>query len=150
VCNKEDCWSTNHTESERQQAREKFKEKYKSRFNNNFGRRFQKSFRQYVQEYEGTADDTDDIDEAFQSIVLEEDTDISDGNTEAESETFFTSAGQMSSAYAKEITNTLNNSAFVHSLSAYQQQTSDISPPKDLPTESQSFVASEQKHYGPP
>jgi hypothetical protein len=81
--------------------------------------------------------------------VLEEDTDISDGNTEAESETFFTSAGQMSSAYAKEITNTLNNSAFVHSLSAYQQQTSDISPPKDLPTESQSFVASEQKRYGP-
>jgi hypothetical protein len=68
VCDKEDCWSTNHTESERQQAKDRFKEKYKGRFNNNFGRRFQKSFRQYVMEYEGVEDDkedTDDIDEIF-------------------------------------------------------------------------------------
>jgi hypothetical protein len=36
VYDKNDCWSTNHTESERQQAQERFKEKYKSRFNNNF------------------------------------------------------------------------------------------------------------------
>ena len=62
VCDKEDCWSTNHTESERQEAKDRFKEKYKSRFNNNFGRHFQKSFRQYVMEYKGEDDNTDDID----------------------------------------------------------------------------------------
>ena len=73
--------------------------------------------------------------------MLEEDTDTTDGDTESESETFFTSAGQMSTAYTKDITNTLNNSAFVHSLSAYQQQNSD--------TKGHSFVASEQKRYGP-
>jgi thymidylate synthase len=145
VCDKEDCWSTNHTESERQQAQERFKEKYKSRFNNNFGRRFQKSFRQYVMDYEGTEDNIDDIDEIFQSIALEEDTDTSD-DIEGGPETFLTSAGQISSVHAKDIADALNNSTFEHSLSAYRQEQSQSGT---SPLEAHSLTTYAQKRYGP-
>jgi len=51
--------------------------------------------------------------------VFKEDTDTPDGDTESESETFFTLAGQISSVYTRDIINTLNNLVFIHSLSAY-------------------------------
>ena len=160
VCDKEDCWSTNHTESERQEAKDRFKEKYKSRFNNNFGKRFQKSFRQYVMEYEGVddnIDDTEDINETFQSIILEEDTvkenAASFDDIENESEIFLTSAGQISLAHAKDITDTLNKSAFEHSLYIQSGTSPPENPPenplKNPPMQDCSLTTYEQKRYGP-
>jgi hypothetical protein len=80
--------------------------------------------------------------------VLEEDTNTPDSDTKSESETFFTLAGQMSSTYAKDIATNLNNCTFEHSLSAYQLEPSQ-SDTLSLKAESQSFVASKQKHYSP-
>lgn len=71
ICKKEDCWSTNHSESEQRQAKDRFKSTHASRFSNRFGTRFEKSYRQYVMEYEG---DDDTVDEVFQTISLEDNT----------------------------------------------------------------------------
>ena len=50
VCEKENCWSSNHIEQERQQSKEQFKAKHGSKFNTRFkrkpfeGKPFKRSF----------------------------------------------------------------------------------------------------------
>ena len=65
-------------------------------------------------EYEGeTEDDVDAVNEAFESIILESDR---DDLGDEETEHFFTSFGKISSAYARDITDTLATNALLCSL----------------------------------
>ena len=114
--------------------------KYGDRFQNRYGKPFEKSFRQYITEYEGTEDDI--INEAFQSIVLnsndDEDNDETFDDIE-ESETFMTSLGQISTANAEEFMSTLNDNAFIHSISPLPSLAQDIN---------EVLTTSESKRYG--
>jgi hypothetical protein len=144
VCEKENCWSFNHTEAEQRQSKEIFKLKYSDRFQNRYGKPFEKSFRQYVTEYEGTEDDI--INEAFQSIVIDSNDNEDDDNDETfddieESENVMTSLGQISSANAEQFMSTLNDEAFIHSISHFP------SPAREIKAEV--LTTSESKRYGP-
>ena len=55
ICGKQNCWSTKHTEKERQDARNKFAKRFSNIIN--------KRYDSYVQEQEGIEDDEKDIDD---------------------------------------------------------------------------------------
>jgi hypothetical protein len=95
----------------------------------------------YITEYEGTEDDI--INEVFQSIVLDSNDDEDDDETFddiEESETFMTSLGQISTTNAEEFMSTLNDEAFIHSISPLPSLAKDIN---------EVLTTSESKRYGP-
>jgi hypothetical protein len=95
VCDKEGCWSSNHSKEEREESRKKFRAK--------FNQRFDKYTRQYIADYEGTEDSTDDldsIDEAIEALIVT-DADADAEQTDFEpAEHFVTSFGALESQRA--------------------------------------------------
>ena len=88
VCHKEGCWSSNHTQEERDESRKRFKDK--------FNRRFNKHARQYITEYEGVddADDLESIDEAINTLMIDFETPAEPQGYD-QTELFLTSFGKI-------------------------------------------------------
>jgi hypothetical protein len=110
VCNKEGCWSSNHSKEEREESRKKFKAKFNQRFN--------QYARQYIADYEGTdnedEDDLSSIDEAIEALIVT-DTLPNEDNSEPV-EHFITSFGALEPQRAFDITTNLANQSLTHAL----------------------------------
>ena len=127
ICKKEGCRSWKHTPQEQDEERARFRSKNLNRFNTtsrNFEGRFKEAYRQYIAEYEGDSESEDDLDGAFQALLIDNVDD--DGydtamNTQSNTQTtqFFTTiAGQkdnlLDQSFGKELAIELANRACVH------------------------------------
>jgi hypothetical protein len=119
VCDKEGCWSSNHSKEEREESRKKFRAK--------FSQRFDRYTRQYIANYEVVDDDTDDldsIDEAIKAPMIA-DTDTLPNKDDLDSaEHFTTSFGVLEPQRAFDITTDLANQSLTHALTC-EDVTSD-------------------------
>ena len=118
VCHKEDCWSSEHPQTEQQEAKNRFKAKYSNRYNGN-GSRFEKVLRQYIIECEGTEEEG--IADTIDALLLENDDEEQDitamDNSHIEpQDAFFMSLGQVSAEDAAVIVSKLSDQAFLHSI----------------------------------
>jgi hypothetical protein len=109
VCDKEGCWSSNHSKEEREESRRKFK----ARFN----QRFDKYAKQYIADYEGAddEDDLDSIDEAIEALIVTDILSNDQANLEPV-EHFITSFGALQPQRAFDITTNLANRSLMHAL----------------------------------
>jgi hypothetical protein len=119
VCNKEGCWSTKHTQEEREESRKRFKDK--------FTQRFDRHARQYITEYEGIASDSDadnhdSLDEAIDNLIIEFE---SSEPAEDQAKLFLTSFGEMQRQEAIEATTALADRSFTHALARTTPTTAD-------------------------
>ena len=127
VCHEEDCWSTNHSESEQQAAKNRFKAKHSTRFNSGKNNRYEKVLRQYIAQYEGTEEES--LSEEVNAIFLEDDPDESDDDSTS---VFLTTLGNISQQDARRITLELSNQAFLHSIFCQPVENFDESPVGEL------------------
>ena len=113
VCGKEGCWSTNHTDKEKDEAMVRFK--------NKLGRDVDKRPFHYITEIEGINPDQreeddglDDLDETMENFILDAASAASTSPKPENSETFFTSFGALQ--HAEVMITNLNQRAFEHGL----------------------------------
>jgi len=85
VCNKEGCWSSKHTQEERDKSRKRFE----SRLN------------QYITEYEGEEDQ--DINGAMEALIIDYNSDDFSQGKQTKSESFLTSFGSMTNEQAYDM-----------------------------------------------
>jgi hypothetical protein len=122
VCNKEGCWSSNHSKEEREESRKRFKAK--------FNQRFDKYARQYVANYEGADDDDlDSIDEAIEALIVT-DTLPNEDNPEP-TEHFITSFGALEPQRAFDITTNLANQSLTHALTGVDTMSNSTATDSD-------------------
>ena len=96
VCGKEGCWSTRHTQEERDKSRKRLD----SRIN------------QYILEYEG--EETEEpLDESIEALIIDFDSGAQEQET---SETFLTTFGPFTDSQAFNITTVLADRSFTHSI----------------------------------
>jgi hypothetical protein len=136
VCEKEGCWSSNHSKEEREESHRKFKAR--------FTQRFDKYTRQYIADYEGT-DDTDDldlIDEDIEALIVTDDYNQEDLEP---AEHFTTSFGVLEPERAFDITTTLANQSLAHALICTDTAASDTTTSAD--TDSDPFIYTVTSRY---
>jgi hypothetical protein len=140
VCNKEGCWSSNHSKEEREESRKKFKAKFNQRFN--------QYARQYIADYEGTdnedEDDLSSIDEAIEALIVT-DTLPNEDNSEPV-EHFITSFGALEPQRAFDITTNLANQSLTHALTG-ADTTSDSTATDSTATDSDPFIYTTTSRY---
>ncbi|TQS34122.1 hypothetical protein Golomagni_05508, partial [Golovinomyces magnicellulatus] len=114
ICRNHNCWSTRHTEKEREEARKRFQLNYQRR-NNNTGNRaylstnkFEEKLEEFIVESEGQDPDKTDIEllDEFHSFTLED----------CQEEIFHTTCGSMTSIQARNVTLHLCNQSEEHAL----------------------------------
>jgi len=88
-----------------------FNDRTGGRYNNN---RFKERFRQYVTECDGD-DDNSDLEDAFESLVLDIDPDL-DTTSEEAPNTFLTTFGELVPSGATAVSAALANRALTHTL----------------------------------
>jgi signal recognition particle GTPase len=133
VCEKEGCWSSNHSKEEREESRKKFKARFSQRFN--------KYTRQYIADYKGSEaseDDLDSVDEAIEAMIVTDKDDQSDPELV---EQFMTSFGVLGPQTARDITTTLANQSLTHALTS----TDTTASPSD--SDSDPFVYTTTDRY---
>jgi hypothetical protein len=120
VCNKDGCWSTNHTKEEQESSKK------------NFTKSFDRQMRQYINEYEGTEDprddtgsDTDSTRDPAEAMIFDFSAiDLAQGHQDKElaqptqSTQFFTSVGPIEHTDAFNTVTELANRSFAHSITA--------------------------------
>jgi hypothetical protein len=117
VCEKEGCWSSNHSKEEREESRRKFKARFTPRFD--------KYTRQYITDYEGTEDNEDDldsIDEDIEALIVTDDYNQEDPEP---AEHFTTSFGVLEPERAFDITTTLANQSLAHKATKQETPVAD-------------------------
>src|SRR5450432_2959538 len=149
ICKKEGCRSWKHTPQEQDEERARFRSKNLNRFNTtsrNFEGRFKEAYRQYVAEFEGDSESEDDLNGAFEALLIDNIDDDYDydtamnnqGNTQA-TQFFTTIVGQkdnlLDQSFGKELAIELTNRAYVHQLTAITPTTiSEVEEPTELLT----------------
>jgi hypothetical protein len=107
VCRHQNCWSTRHTQEERDKA----KERYRLQFN----RQLDRQYEQYVADMEGeegqdtSPDDDDNIDNEFEALMVGMDYPL-------ESSAFITEIDSIDSSDARNMAINLSNNAMSHIL----------------------------------
>ena len=96
MCGKEGCWSTRHTQEERDKSRKRLD----SRIN------------QFILEYEGEEAE-EPPDESIEALIIDFDSDAQEQET---SETFLTTFRPFTDSQAFNITTILANRSFIHSI----------------------------------
>ena len=129
VCEKVGCWSTNHTQQERDNSRKKFEA---ARPHVRSQPNYEKAMQYYIHEYEG--DNPDKVTEYFDQLILDI-TDDEKYNSPAanhpekdENQQFFTSIGPLASSESSVITEVLNNKAFLHCMTIKDEPTPPLTP----------------------
>ena len=118
VCQREGCWSTNHSEAERTNSREKFRNRFRNKHGDRYNpRNFEAMFSHFLVEYEG--DDTlyeeafKSMEETFNAYRIHDDVDTTEENAECN---FNTECGELSVDEAFRLANDMNDMAFRHFL----------------------------------
>ena len=123
VCNREGCWSSKHSQDERDESRKRFREK--------LNRRFDRNARQYIAEYEGTDNelDSESIDDMIEALVIDVHS-LPGSPTQAQTESFLTSFGTIQYKGAIDTTTNLADRSFTHAITSINPTTthSDVDP----------------------
>ena len=104
MCGKEGCWSTRHTQEERERSK----------------KRFDKRINQFILEYEGEEAE-ESLDESMEALIIDFDLDDQEQET---SETFLTTFGPFTDSEAFNITTVLADRSFIHSIAPEDQYAS--------------------------
>lgn len=119
VCGAKGCWSSRHSESERQRSRENFLEKLKNRAN------------QYFAEADVDQDpDLSDIEKRMDSLIMET-TDIIQENEKEEPESteqWITSFGAITDSFAYSILTELQDTSTAHIITKENNTTTEVNP----------------------
>ena len=97
ICRKEGCWSTRHTQEER--------DKYKKRLDNRIT--------QFLQDYEGEDGEDEPLDESIEALIIDFD---SDTQEQESLKVFLTTFGSFTDDQAFNITTVLADRSFLHSI----------------------------------
>ena len=125
VCKKEGCWSTNHSQEERDAQRDRVKNSFRKRYNDNEAERHTRT---YIVGYEGTdpalgaeSDEVMDIEEEIEALMIdfESPEDPESEEVEGVSSTFLTDFGAMNGP--EIITTDLINRSFSHCFGPHPQ-----------------------------
>ena len=122
VCQKDNCWSTRHTQEERDKARAAFQDKFRSNFD--------RKYSQYLVEMEGEdpeydPDDTPDLMEKFEALIVDDMTSNAAANS-TDMEGFLTETGDLSNKEAKTLVTSMLNITTTHAMTKYQNVNDDI------------------------
>lgn len=109
VCGKSGCWSTNHTQQERDDSKKRFSERYPE-YKSRPG--YDRRLRQYITYYEGGDSDEDEVAHFFEELSIQAEPTPAD--TKPVNESYFTSLGEMHNDEPTAITNQLANNACKH------------------------------------
>lgn len=115
VCGKEGCWSTNHSQQERDDSRKRFGNRfpeYKSR------PRYERYLQQYIINYEGEEDDdTADVAHFFKELLIDAPQDLS-LDTDTTNELFLTQLDPLQNIESTNTINLLADNAFKHQITS--------------------------------
>jgi hypothetical protein len=100
VCDKEGCWSTRHTQEEREKSKKKF----------------DNQINQYILDYEGDDDDEEGFDRGMEMEALIIDFDSDDQEQGPNSEAFLTTFGAFTDDQAFDTTTVLADRSFAHAI----------------------------------
>lgn len=132
VCKKEGCWSTRHTQEERDESKRRFQQQL-DRSRPQAGQRFRKHTQQYITEYEGTEEEDGwgEMSELVNALILDAE-DTEDQPSEVKGLTTEEVEGLITSFSETEATETfvsLADRSFVHSLTCTIPNEIDQSDP---------------------
>jgi hypothetical protein len=114
ICRKEGCWSTRHTQEER--------DKYRKRLDNRIT--------QFLLDHEGEDGGDESLDESIEALIIDFDSDIQEQET---SETFLTTFGPFTDDQAFNITTVLADRSFAHSIAPENSSASSpVGPVTDV------------------
>ena len=127
VCGKVSCWSSNHTQQERDDSKKRFGDcypKYKARPS------YKRNLQRWITEYEGV-DDDEDIAHYFGDLSIDTQ---NDNTPERESfyigsGQFYTSFGQLEGSESMTVVNTLADNAFKHRITLSDKTVLPITVP---------------------
>lgn len=124
MCRKVSCWSSNHTQQERDESKKKFGDRYPEYKAQSS---YEQNFQRWITEYEGI-DDDEDIAHYFEDLSIDADNDCMPGfeSFYTESEQFHTSIGQLHSSESLTVVNTLADNAFKHQITLSDKTVSPI------------------------
>ena len=127
VCGKISCWSTNHTQQERDDSKKKFGDRYPE-YKTRPG--YERNLQRWITEYEGV-DDDEGIAQYFGNLSIDTHDDYTTESTPesfyTESEQFHTSIGQLQGSESVTVVNTLADNAFKHRITLSDETASPIS-----------------------
>ena len=125
VCGKEGCWSTNHSQQERDDSKKRFGNRfpeYKSRPG------YERYLQDYIVNYEGEEeDDTDDVAHFFKELLIDASQDLF-LNINTTNELFLTRLGPLQNIESANTINTLAENAFKHQITSADTTVPFVNP----------------------
>ena len=126
VCGTIGCWSTNHTQQERDDSKKKFNDRY-PQYKAQPG--YEQALQRWITEYEGIEDDDERVAHYFGNLSIDTKNDILEPESfYTKSEQFHTSIGQLQSSESLTVVNILAENAFKHRITLTDEAVFPITP----------------------
>ena len=124
ICGKEGCWSSNHTQQERDDSKKRFANRF-PQYKNRSG--YDQYLQQYIAHCEGDEDENN-VAYFFDNLSIDSINDPMPASEAAENELFLTSIGRIKIPESEQTTNLLADNSFKHRITSTDETITSIAP----------------------